>query len=229
MARRAKCLTQLVKEVDAAWPGRDKGSGSSDGWLGDQAHQARKSDHNPNEVGVVRAQDIDVDLDGRGVITDDDEALVQYLVGLGRNGDNRLNPDGYVISCRRIWSSAHNWVERVYTGSNAHEKHTHVSCSSRPSGYDDDRDWGIAKLVIAPPPIPQPDPPQPQEDTDVPWIANPVTDNDPGQYFVNGDTYVPIASIDELNQLKNSGFHVHDLEPHSWALFKATATERPHP
>lgn len=146
MARRAKSLTKLVVEIDAAWPGRDKGSGSSDGWLGDQAHQTRKSDHNPDANGVVRAQDIDVDLDGRYVPSVDDEALVQFLVGLGRGGDNRLNPDGYVISCRRIWSSARGWVQREYSGSNAHAKHTHVSCTSDPAGYDDQRPWGIAHL-----------------------------------------------------------------------------------
>jgi hypothetical protein len=221
MARRAKCLTILVNETNSLFPKRDK---ASDGWLGDPAHAARKSDHNPDENGVVRAQDIDEDL------TPDNhyamEAIVQYVVGLGAAGDSRLNPDGYVIYEGRIWSAARNWQERPYTGANAHAKHAHISCGSRPSGFDRVDPWGIASL-FAPPPPPLPNPPQ--EDEDVPYVANPVTDQDPGQYLVVGNTMVPLGHPDEAQQLRNSGLQTKDFEPLAWALMKATLTEVPHP
>jgi hypothetical protein len=129
----------------------------------------------------------------------------------------------------RIWSYPHaDEGFRPYHGQDPHHSHLHV-----------EQNWSGATELTLPEanrvlnPTQQPEPPHPpaalQEDDDVPWIANPVTDNDPGEYFVNGNTYTPLASPDEAQQLANSGFHVHDLEPLAWTLFKATATEVPHP
>jgi len=59
MARLVAAGVKLRKQVDKAFPGRDK---RSDGWIGDRAHQARKSDHNPDKNGWVHAIDIDADL-----------------------------------------------------------------------------------------------------------------------------------------------------------------------
>jgi len=53
-ARRAKATSMLLEQVNALAPDRNK---SSDGWIGDEAHASRKSDHNPNSKGVVQAQD----------------------------------------------------------------------------------------------------------------------------------------------------------------------------
>src|SRR5688500_6227543 len=55
MARLADSLRQFRDEVDTRWPNRNK---RSDGWLGDAAHQATPSDHNPNPQGVVCAFDL---------------------------------------------------------------------------------------------------------------------------------------------------------------------------
>lgn len=84
--------------------------------------------------------------------------------------------------------------------------------------------------AATPKPAPEPTPKaQAAQEDDMPFIANPVTDTDPGMYFVNGDKYCPLATDDEKQQLLNSGFTKRDLEPLAWALYKATATEIPHP
>ena len=58
MAYLAPSLVQLRNEINRRWPNRDK---TSDGWIGDPAHQATKSDHNPDSKGCVHALDIDKD------------------------------------------------------------------------------------------------------------------------------------------------------------------------
>lgn len=136
--RTAKSLEVLRRQFNKAYPNRDK---TSDGSIGDAKHQSRSSDHNPwvkdsNGVGVVRARDFDED----GLPLWE---IVKNIVALGRAGDPRLNPDGYVIYEGRIWSAAKDWRERAYTGENAHKHHAHVSVSTRQKGYDDDRAWDV--------------------------------------------------------------------------------------
>jgi hypothetical protein len=207
--RSAKCLVVLRNEINSLFPRRDK---ASDGAIGDAAHASRASHHNPDENGVVRAQDIDEDLDPGNPHAM--EAIVMYVVGLGAAGDSRLNPD------------ARRWEKRVYTGPNAHDHHAHFSCGSNPVGYDRVDTWGLASLFTPPPP---PLPNRPQEDDDMPYIANPVTDDDQGQFLVVGNTMVPLASQDEAQQFRNSGLQTKDFEPKAWALVKALVTEVPHP
>lgn len=126
-------LVQLRREVDAAFPGR---STLSDGTLGDTAHAARKSDHNPDERDVVRAWDCTRDVvDGIDVA----ERLAEWLRA-GR--DPRVK---YVIFRRRIFSSdIAPWVWRPYSGANPHEHHVHVSVQPYPVG-DSDRPWGFTR------------------------------------------------------------------------------------
>lgn len=108
-------LATLHAQINARWPNRDK---ASDGWIGDAAHNARKSDHNPDytDGGIVRA--IDVDKDGV-----DMDMLVNVLLNDPRTW--------YVIWNKRISYGKHvdgvpmGW--RPYTGTNTHERHMHVS------------------------------------------------------------------------------------------------------
>lgn len=105
----APSLSKLRDAVNARWPKRDK---SSDGWIGDTSHSARKSDHNPDyaDGGVVRA--LDVDKDGIDV-----DELLEVVVG--------ADWVAYIIWNRRIWQHATGW--KRYWGINGHTKHIHIS------------------------------------------------------------------------------------------------------
>lgn len=130
MARIANSLAVLRAQIDAAYPNRKK---TSDGWLGDAAHQARKSDHNPNIVGVVQALDITHDPPGMDTY--------RLAEALRANRDPRIK---YVISNGKIFSSLVSpWQWRTYTGSNAHDRHIHISVDDDPSKYDDGRAWNL--------------------------------------------------------------------------------------
>lgn len=132
MARIAKSLDTLRSQVNAAYPGRGK---SSDGWIGDAAHQARKSDHNPNSAGVVQALDITHDP-ANGF---DSYKFADHLVD---TWDHRLK---YIISNRRYAESKGKW--QPYNGANPHTGHVHVSVSDSASLYDDPAQWNIGATM----------------------------------------------------------------------------------
>lgn len=105
----AGSLDRLFDEVDAVWPARSK---ASDGWIGDRAHAARKSEHNPDGRGVVHAIDITTaGIDKARVL----KALISHPAVW------------YVINDGRIWSRTYGWKARRYTGANPHAHHIHVS------------------------------------------------------------------------------------------------------
>ena len=114
---------QLLDEVDALYPKRDK---TSDGTIGDTLHSSRLSQHNPDPMGVVYAVDIDEDLYGVGPKKSDPfeaNLMVKRLVDLGKR-DARL---WYIIFEGNIWSRTNDWVKRPYRGPNKHAHHVHVS------------------------------------------------------------------------------------------------------
>jgi murein DD-endopeptidase MepM/ murein hydrolase activator NlpD len=126
--RLARSLAQLLREVDARWPGRDSGS-----------------DRVERDRGVVRALDI-----GAGGIRAD--LLVEYLRQLAVNGDPRLVNGGCVVFNHRIASEIGSWHWRVYTGEDPHTSHIHVTVSLDPAGYDAGDGWGIAAVDEEAPP-----------------------------------------------------------------------------
>lgn len=106
----APSLARLRTAINTRWPNRDH---STDGWIGDVAHQARSSDHNPDpKTGVVRA--IDIDKDGIHVPSVLASAMVNSAVR-------------YVIHNRRIYHVDNLFRPKAYTGSNDHTQHIHVS------------------------------------------------------------------------------------------------------
>lgn len=167
MARRARSLDQLVAEVNTVAPHRSKTLGP-DGWLGDTAHQARASRHNPNDAGVVCAQDITHDPAGGCDIHTIARALVtRYRVAYERGARTSeeyrahgLNPDlEYVISNDQSAGRSTGWVWKAYQPTNAarnqHRKHAHFAVGrgpdSEPTGpYDDTDPWGITRPAQLP-------------------------------------------------------------------------------
>ena len=118
-AKLSNAAEQLRSEINAKYPKRDK---RSDGWIGDTAHNARKSDHNPDKQGWVRALDIDSDLIKGS--SKESWLLAEQIKTIAYKGDKRIS---YVIHQHRIASPLKNWVWRVYKGSNPHVSHIHIS------------------------------------------------------------------------------------------------------
>jgi len=119
-----KAGQQLRLQVDDSYPDRDR---TSDGWIGDTRHQARPSDHNPDEQGIVRAIDIDRDLSGKAK-PDLMPDLADQLRLCGKRGDKRIS---YIIFDGRIASSKKAWAWRPYDGVNKHNHHCHISFTKK--------------------------------------------------------------------------------------------------
>lgn len=133
--RVAKCLLTLRDQWKAEHPGA-----ANPGFIGDAAHAARTSDHNPwvddptSTVNVVTAGDFyhqpSIGADAGELA----EALKQAK-------DRRVK---YVIWNRRIWSLARDregW--RKYNGTDPHTGHVHVSVTSSYPLYDRTSPWDI--------------------------------------------------------------------------------------
>lgn len=124
--RLALSLRLLARAVDQRWPTRGT---ASDGWLGDAAHAARKSDHNPDDHGIVRA----LDVTRRGI---DPRQLITACLN---------HPStSYVIFDHTIWSREHDFEPRPYHGTDAHLTHVHVSIRPGDTASASRQGWHFA-------------------------------------------------------------------------------------
>ena len=135
MATLCKGGQRLRRQVDVKWPKRDR---KSDGWIGDSAHSARASDHNPDSRGIVHAIDIDENL-GVGVMRNGRQArkLADELLLYARSGLPGADRLKYVVYENRIASGTYRstwWKWRP--GSWGHEAHIHVSFTAK-ADHDD--------------------------------------------------------------------------------------------
>lgn len=121
----APALAVGRSEVNRRWPTRDK---TSDGTIGDAAHQATRSDHNPNSRESVDAWDMDRDgVDVWAVI-----------------GAFQRHPSShYWIYNRQIADKDDGWRRRAYTGVNPHTQHVHFSIRQTAAAEQNRRAWGL--------------------------------------------------------------------------------------
>ena len=93
MAKLCRAGVQLREQIDDDYPSRSR---KSDGWIADYRHMAKgKSDHIPKN-GVVRAIDIDADLN---VHPEEAYALAEKIRKCAKRGDDRI---AYVIFAGKI-------------------------------------------------------------------------------------------------------------------------------
>jgi hypothetical protein len=118
-----KAGQQLRLQIDDSFPDRDR---TSDGWIGDSRHASRPSDHNPDELGIVRAIDIDRDLSGKAKpdLMPDLADQIRYAA----KSDKRI---AYIIFNGKIASSKKSWAWRPYDGVNQHRHHCHISFTKK--------------------------------------------------------------------------------------------------
>jgi hypothetical protein len=149
--RPAKSLIVLEDQIRKRWPSAPK---DAIVMIGDEAHQATKSDHNPDKDGVVRAMDVD-HLPGIGL---NSRAVAQALL------DSRDPRIAYVISNGEMARSYPKtgtvpWQWSKYTGLNDHSHHFHLSVVADKLFYDNRQPWNLdaaAPVKFTPTPAPVP-------------------------------------------------------------------------
>lgn len=129
-----RALTNFRNAVNSAYPNRDK---ASDGTVGDPAHQASSSDHNPDLDGSVDAWDMDVDLRSGN----DAKAIEELKQVFQRHPAGR-----YWIHNRQIAERKNGWRRDKYTGSNPHDKHIHWN--SEPTQENSTVPWVIKEVDL---------------------------------------------------------------------------------
>ena len=117
MAKLAKTLRILRDDnINVKWPHRPR---AMDGWIGDEWHQQRSSDHNPNKRDTVDAIDVDSTQPAAPATPIHVPTVIAAMI---------MHPSThYVIHNRRIMDADDKFMPHAYTGANQHDKHIHDS------------------------------------------------------------------------------------------------------
>lgn len=148
MARRAGSIATLFDQFNARYPRRSR---SSDGWIGDAAHQSRASDHNAwCGPGTVTAGDYTHDP-ANGM---DIRRLTNEIVAIRDRRVKYLIANGLIVSGN---GGPSPWTWRMYGGPNKHTKHFHLSVFCGSVG-DESSPWRLPSLAggAVPPGSPPP-------------------------------------------------------------------------
>lgn len=212
MDRLAKSLEVLRAQVNQQWPKRSK---LADGWIGDAAHAARSSDHNPwIEDGADRVVSA-IDLTHDPANNFDSYRFADMLLA---NKDPRIK---YIISNRRIASGTDQsqpaWKWRPYNGANAHDKHVHISVKSAKTFYDNQKEWQITALkpTVQKPKVVHPVISLGMTSKDVPYVHT-VLGMKPYEYFGNSSMRA-VQALQEAAGLTPTGI----VDGPTWALLEA--------
>lgn len=180
--RLAPSLVALWQQANAIAPNRSR---RSDGSIGDRAHQARKSDHNPQESGKVDWVDgIDITHDPDGGL--DIHAWARQMAA---RREPRLD---YVISNRWIWSRRTGRWSR-YTGPNPHTAHAHFSVHD--GGRFDTSSWFDGVPIFSTPVDREPPPPPAPRPIEVPDMFLAQSPQFGQRFvFIEGSTIIDIGA-----------------------------------
>lgn len=132
--RSVDSLKKLLDQINKGAPDRSK---VSDGWIGDKAHQARHSDHNPEPDGTVDARDFTHDPKHGA-------DMKKVAAAIVKSKDPRLSYlifEGKILHGRKGAKNKKPWVWYPYTGKNGHYHHMHISVLDE--GQDDKTAWAI--------------------------------------------------------------------------------------
>ena len=155
--RLAPSLVAMVDEANRLAPARSR---ISDGSIGNAAHAARSSFHNPSG-GIVDA----VDLTHDPVRGWDAHRRARQIVA---RGDSRLD---HVISNRQIWSVI-NPFWPAYDEMNPHKTHAHIAVKRGAAGRVGTGVWWPRVAVPTAAPKPIPIPPEDDEMFSYEYVSN---------------------------------------------------------
>lgn len=137
--RSVESLKKLRAQVTEAWPGVNQ---DEFGTIGDEAHQATTSDHNPEPDGTVDAMDVphqpEIGLDSYKLADDllaSHDYRIKYIISNSRIG-------GDVAYGER--NNVPPWTWHPYHGSNPHDRHMHISVNDL--GQDDPAPWKFSAV-----------------------------------------------------------------------------------
>lgn len=139
------CILAFIDQVDRLAPNR---SYASDGTIGDAAHQATSSKHNPTRVSwsstpLIFAGDITHDpADGCDIGVLFEQVRIECAAGRER----RI---WLLIWNRRYCSPNTGWQWKAYTGSNPHTAHGHIEANTTSSIADSTAPFKIGGVSVA--------------------------------------------------------------------------------
>lgn len=141
MARLVSAGITLREQLNRRFPHRDK---ASDGWIGDLAHAARRSDHNPDADGWVHALDIDDDFGAPGTAQVLADQLLEYARS-GKPGSERIK---YLVYADKIASPTHRLTWWKWRPSNERNHRNHIHISFTEAAQDDGSPFPLPILAL---------------------------------------------------------------------------------